>query len=203
MDTKWFRDRISDKGLSANKLANMIGMDRSAMSKMLNGHRRMMMDEAADIARALGVPLDEVVRHAGIEVARQNEAPVPIIGVALETGEIVAPAGEFSHGPRKADRPQGLPDDAAAIRVRSPLSPMDGWIVYFVPTSRVEPDAIGRFSVVQLGGKGGKGGTKWLRVPSRSYEQGKWVLRGLCGDERRELSDVDLASAWPVLAIRC
>lgn len=53
MDTKWFRDRLADKGLSQRGLARHMGLDSAAISLMLRGRRAMKITEAAEIASLL------------------------------------------------------------------------------------------------------------------------------------------------------
>ena len=54
MDTKWFRDRLADRGLSQRALARQMALDAAAVSLMLRGKREMKLTEAAEIARLLG-----------------------------------------------------------------------------------------------------------------------------------------------------
>lgn len=61
MDTNWFRDRLADRGLSQRALARIMGLDAAAVSLMLRGRRVMKLTEAAEIARLLGVPAEDVM----------------------------------------------------------------------------------------------------------------------------------------------
>lgn len=65
VDTRWFQDRLADKRLSQRQLAARMNLDPAAVSLMLRGRRRMSVTEAAEIARYLGVEVDDVLRHAG------------------------------------------------------------------------------------------------------------------------------------------
>lgn len=68
VDTRWFTDRIADKRLSQRRLAHLMGIDPGAMSLMLRGKRRMTIGEAGEIARLLGVEVEEVLMRAGADV---------------------------------------------------------------------------------------------------------------------------------------
>lgn len=67
IDTRWFQDRLSDRGVSQRKLARVLGLDPAAVSLMLHGRRKFTAREAVDIAGVLGVDVDEVLRHAGLK----------------------------------------------------------------------------------------------------------------------------------------
>ena len=74
IDTRWFKDLLSDKRLSQRQLAKRMDMDPAAMSLMLRGLRKMSAAEAAEIARQLGVGVDDVMAHAGVSVIARKDA---------------------------------------------------------------------------------------------------------------------------------
>jgi transcriptional regulator with XRE-family HTH domain len=193
VDTKWFRDRLADRGLSANRLAAEMGLHKTAMSRLLNGARGWDPQEAAEIARLLGVPLTDVLRKAGIDIpAHEGKKTVPIVGS-------VGPSGLVKMGgvaaPRVAERPPGSHEDTIALRVAAPGSWADAWVCYVVPSTRIEPDAVGRLSLVTV-----LGGDKMLRVLHRGKERGRWALRGWFDDAASH--DLAIESAAPVLWVR-
>ena len=65
IDTMWFRGKLADKRLSQRKLALLMDIDPAAMSLMIRGKRKMSVTEAAEIAKFLGVGVDEVLLRAG------------------------------------------------------------------------------------------------------------------------------------------
>lgn len=65
IDTAWFRNRLQDIRMSQRQLARHMDLDPAAISLMLRGRRAMSAREAAEIATLLGVPVQDVVRHAG------------------------------------------------------------------------------------------------------------------------------------------
>jgi transcriptional regulator with XRE-family HTH domain len=192
INTKWFLDRLADKDMSARRLALLIGMNPSAMSRTLNGGRKMQMDEAADIARVLGRPFDEVVMHAGIAAPREIRSAVRLNGMASAEG-FIGHVGKTA--PRTVERPGGTPEDIRGVMIRAPGTVFEGWVAYYVPTARLEPDAVGRLSVVQMAD-----GKKCLRVLVKGFERGKWTLVPLSAGA--PLTDVDVEWAAPVLWIR-
>jgi transcriptional regulator with XRE-family HTH domain len=196
VDTKWFRDRIADRGLSARKIAKMLRMDAPAMSRMLNGKRKMQTDEAADLAGILGEPLDQVLRRAGIQVALESKATVWLTGVVNAQGEI-SPVGTGK--PRSVERPGKGPEDLTGVLLRAPGNPKDGWVAYYVPSTRLEPDAVGRLSVVETSTNKSR---QYLTVLTKGFERGKWTLTPFLSESVAPIEDVDVVWAAPVLWIR-
>lgn len=76
IDRDWFFSKLSEKNRSVRGLARHLGLDPSAMSRMLSGNRRMKMEEADKIASFLGEPVGEILAHAGVSLdpQRHNEA---------------------------------------------------------------------------------------------------------------------------------
>lgn len=66
MDANWFKKRQKIAGVTAEDIARRMGRARSNVSHILNGHQRMSLDWAKAFAEVLGVPLDEVLSHAGV-----------------------------------------------------------------------------------------------------------------------------------------
>lgn len=66
VNTRWFQNGLADVKVSQRRLAKMMGVDPSAVTLMLKGRRAMSASEAALIAKVLGVPVDDVLREAGI-----------------------------------------------------------------------------------------------------------------------------------------
>lgn len=71
-DKWWFKKKIDESVWgSARQLAMVIKgrgrngrMDHASLSRMLSGDREMLLSEAVELSELLGVPLDEIVRHA-------------------------------------------------------------------------------------------------------------------------------------------
>jgi transcriptional regulator with XRE-family HTH domain len=69
IDSAWFYQRLQQEGRSLRDMARALGMDASAVSRMLRGERKMSADEQDGIAVYLGVSLGEVAMR------RRGEAP--------------------------------------------------------------------------------------------------------------------------------
>ena len=63
VDKQWFVDRWTEKGLTLRKVAKLIGLDPSALSRMLNGEREMKIPEIGRIAAVLEVSSAQVLAH--------------------------------------------------------------------------------------------------------------------------------------------
>jgi len=193
IQTKWFRDRLADRQMSQRALARAMGLDAAAMSLMLRGKREMKMAEAAEIARLLGVPAEDVMANAGVRTG-SGHTQVQIVAVIDGHGEvhckINAPLGVIQHPGG------GLPGNINAIQCRtagSALDHMDGWLLFVQePRDGVPHDAIGRLSVCQI-----HGGVKYLAKPTRSYSRGRWDLTG----PATTAQGVQIDYAAPVLQI--
>lgn len=195
INTAWFKGQLADKQINQRAIASSLSLDPASVSLMLRGKRRLQLDEAAALANLLGVPLDDVLFHAGIDPEAGAKSSTPIVGVVDQDGEITMKRPE---GPRRVPAPQGLPGDAVALRYEGEGA-MDGWVLFYVPKDAVEPDAIGRLCVIQLAPCGK--GARYVRVLKRGYSRGCWTLVGMRPGEGA-IENVELASAVPVVWIK-
>lgn len=71
--SSWFGVEVrrlrSERGLSQETLASKAGLDRTFISMIERGVRKPTLDSASNIARALGLPLSEIV-HSVEELDR-------------------------------------------------------------------------------------------------------------------------------------
>ena len=63
IDSAWFYEKLSQRDASLRDMARFMGLDPSAVSRMLSGERKMSADEQDQIADYLAVPLNEVAAH--------------------------------------------------------------------------------------------------------------------------------------------
>lgn len=63
IDSSWFYEKLSERGSSLRDMARFMGLDPSAVSRMLSGERKMSAEEQDQIADYIGVPLGEVAAH--------------------------------------------------------------------------------------------------------------------------------------------
>ncbi|MEO5326366.1 helix-turn-helix transcriptional regulator [Mesorhizobium sp. CC13] len=69
VDKFWFDEKFDQKGLSLRDVAKAIGIDPGALSRTLNGKRKISVVEVAKIATVLGVSQSEVLSHVTANVA--------------------------------------------------------------------------------------------------------------------------------------
>lgn len=97
VDTRWFQNSLRDLRVTQRKLADMLGVDASAVTLMLRGRRKMTAAEAALISRVLGVGVDEVMRRAGLDPRRAMVSEGAGMGSAVSGGD-GAPSGKGGAG---------------------------------------------------------------------------------------------------------
>jgi transcriptional regulator with XRE-family HTH domain len=69
IDSEWFYRQLEKEGRSLRAMARALGLDPSAVSRMLKGERKMSADEQDGIAAYLGVSLNEVAARRRGEAA--------------------------------------------------------------------------------------------------------------------------------------
>lgn len=93
IDTPWFVERITRSRYgSQRQLALAIGSSPSHLSLMLNGHQPVTLQAAAAIAKALEVPLLEVLERAGYEVGSRRAPRDPLSHVPADIRAILTRA---------------------------------------------------------------------------------------------------------------
>lgn len=193
VDTQWFRDRLADQRMSQRGLARNLGLDPAAVSLTLRGKREMKIAEAAQIARLLGVPADEVMRHAGVRIGSDGKM-VLVCCYMDASAEVHTEATGLT-----VPHPGGdLPERLTAIQCRTAgtdLDHMDGWVL-FAPVAMdgtVQADAVGRLSVVRL-----RAGVIHVAKLMRGMRRGYWNLVSPIGT----MKDVDIEWAKPILLVQ-
>ena len=196
IDTRWFQDLLTDRRLSQRRLAREIGLDPSAVSLMFRGKRRMQMTEAAQVARLLGVPLDDVIRHAGIHTTTLTAHDLPDLSVPLVYWIDGHAEMHSLDAGQRVEVKAALPDDVIAAQCRTAMTPlehMDRWLLLFSAPERsgIHADAIGKYSVMRL-----PGGMMTIGYLRPGYERGKYAIH-------RGNSVTEAAIEWaaPVLMI--
>lgn len=193
VDTKWFRDRLADQRMSQRGLARSLGLDPAAVSLTLRGKREMKIAEAVSIARLLGVPADDVMRHAGVRIGSDGQKVLVCSYMDASAEVHTEPTG------LTVPHPGGdMPERLSAIQCRTAgtdLDHMDGWVL-FTPIAMdgsVQADAVGRLSVVRL-----RNGVIHVAKLARGSRRGVWTLVSPIGTMR----DVDLEWAKPILLVQ-
>lgn len=174
VDKRFFETVMASKKLSMRALAAKMDRTHSQLSLMFSGQRRMQLDEAIKLSELLGIPLQRIAEAAGAGQARAGGKRVSVIGAMTPSGVVdVYPPGtiERTYAPA-AD----LPEDLVAVQARtadSPASWMDAWVFFCVPTTTIEPDAVGRFCLAKI-----ETGDTLMATVRRGYRDGTYNLSG-------------------------
>jgi len=199
----WFVGRLDEKEWSLRELARRMGLDVSAVSLMFDGKRKMTAAEAGKIAHLLGLPVQDVLANAGVDVSGAKSQSVALRGW-VDPGGWVSMGGVM--GPATVSGPVGEPG-LEALRVQG--GALDGWVLFYRHQSPgVRPEAIGKLCVVQEAGQaaGGPGGQQaprlrvgWLKP---GYEAGSWSLHPMDPVYDKAVSVVRVENAAPVAWVR-
>ena len=190
---RYFQTVIAERGKTQREVAAAMDLDPSALSLIFSEQRKLQLDEAAELARLLDLPLTEVFKNAGIEPPKTH-------AVALR-GWIDAQAEVhfFSErGGGTVDCPVDMPEGAMAFQARTAMSKLehwDGWL-FFVPPPvtgtrdvDVVASAMNRLSIARL-----VGGVTALGYLKKGYTRGRYSL--YLGDQ--VIQDAQIEWAVPV-----
>jgi transcriptional regulator with XRE-family HTH domain len=200
-NNRWFKDQMEAKGFSQNQLGKRLGMDPAAISRVLNGQRKLKIEEATQMAEILELPLEEVLANAGIgkvKITGKERKEALSIGGWVD-GDLALHAGA-PLGPKSAPNPAPGQKGIEVYRFQtqgSAFDGMDGGLVYFQRMKGVMPECVGRLCVVKISGSRKK---ELLRTIRRGYEPGKfnlYLLNGAIAEESAQLDD-----ASPVLWLK-
>lgn len=200
IDKDWFLDRLADKRESLRGMARHMGLDASAVSRMLSGKRRMRMDEANQIALFLGQPVSEVLKHAGVAIDLDGQPTRILLAATIDERGYLQRLSEPRPLPmsviekaQAAIRQTNGQAIAAQIRATTgPLAVFDDAVVLFEATEIVEPSAIGGLAVCR-----DREGNQVMCRLERCRKTGEALVNCAMGESR----EVVLVTATPVLAI--
>lgn len=191
VDRRYFDSLMMDKGLSLRSLAQRMGLSHSQLSLAFNGHRKLQLEEVAQIASIFGQPITRVIEAAGVPV-RSGSSRVSVIGAMNGDGTVsMHPAGTIE----RTAAPSDLPEGGVAVQARTagtPLAWLDGWIFFCPKPDGVDPASLGRFALVQI-----KAGPAALATVTRGYQTGTHNLAGPLA-----MTNAALEWASPVLFTR-
>jgi hypothetical protein len=130
MDKDWFKRRLRMQGKTADDLAKAISRDRAVVSRIMNGHQPMTLDQAKIFATELAADVAEVLVRGGL-----TDAPV---AQAIRPGFAESDAAAWVPGPGLFESAQ-VPTIAEALgggtpgidvwRVKSQVMALAGMLV--------------------------------------------------------------------------
>ena len=189
----WIRAGLKHTGKTRSGLAKALGRSPSAVTDLLNGHRRLRADEIAIVANYLGI---EPPRLVGGGRAAHPTGRVPLVGYVG--------AGAVAHfyadgqGPfDEVDAPIDARPTTVAVQIRghSLGALFDSWLVFY-DDIRNPPDEslVGRMCVCGL-----TDGRVLIKAVKRSPQTGLW---NLLSNTEPPIYDVGLDWAAPVREMR-
>ena len=175
IDKKWFDDLLMDRRMTQRELAAAIDMDPSSLNLLLQGKRRMTTQKASDIARILGVSIEDVIAHSG-GTQTDHRGRVPLIGHIDGNAAMIA-----SDSTQSAISPGALePGSVAAtfLTAGTPIDLMHGWLSFLAPQRGPTLSDIDRTAIVKVRGYD----APMLRLLRRGSSAGLWTLTGIGQD---------------------
>ncbi len=201
VDKEWFIEALTAKRKSMRELAKHLDLDIGAVSRTLDGKRRLKMEEANSIATFLGVPVSEILGHAGAKLALKS-APVRVmIAATIDERGNVAPLAEPRPLPQGVFDAAGMdpsPDDdrplmAAQVRAGSgPLAILDDALLLYRRSDAIDQAAIGALSICR-----NSNGGQIIGKVERARKTGEAQIVGITGKSQA----FDLEAATPIVAI--
>jgi len=151
-NTKWFLSKMADLDLDFRGFAAKVGIEYTALYRMIHGERKFHAADAAKIAKIFGVSTEEVVKNFGDlrrgepESERRAAArALPVVGMVDDKGGV---ARKGVTGVRKVARPANVKPDTVALRYAGE-GLMSGWLFYYLPTQGIDPKALGKLCVIE------------------------------------------------------
>lgn len=202
---KWLKTQLFMNGVTQREVAKALDLHPTAINHVLTGHRKLKESEMRVVSRLLGMEFQEFLDGLN----RSADAPLEGFGLSNpgETLEITGWIDGYLNvhnglpqaGKAFAEPFTGAVKAASVLRAQtagSQFDGIDGALVYFYPSDRVEADVVGRMAIVSYRGLDGVLKSA-LRVVKRGYSQGKYnlvLLNGVMAE-----SDCQLIAAAPVL----
>ncbi|RUX31587.1 helix-turn-helix domain-containing protein [Mesorhizobium sp. M7A.F.Ca.US.011.01.1.1] len=106
VDKVWFDSQMKERNLTVRRMATQMNMHYSALSRTLNGERRMQVDEIRKIAEIFDQPESEVLVHLGSSDAKAAERRSGFMEGQVDfenASDINDTAGEYIVPPRGGD----------------------------------------------------------------------------------------------------
>ncbi|AEY69632.1 putative HTH_XRE-like protein [Erwinia phage PEp14] len=133
VNKRFFMDHMADRRMSLREVAKQMDVWPAALSRSLDGKRKMQLPEAVKLAQVLHIPVTEVLANAGIESAKSTSRRCDVLAYYNGDGEIIYAEKDAIE---RIPIPDGVPDDVIAVSYRtadSPLAFTDGWVTFLGP----------------------------------------------------------------------
>jgi len=170
--------------LSGRDVAKIMGVNASALSLMLRGHRKITNEEALQLSSLLNAPVSEVLRQAGVKVL-DDVVQIRITGYIDQAMTVTFfPANTYDTVLGPAD----CPTNSYALQLRVNNNPVDGWIYFVEPNQASVADKIGQLCVIATAT-----GEALVGIIYRGYRSGTYNVQNLV---TLQMLRTDVSVAW-------
>ena len=196
VDRPWFELQLDKFSKTQRMWAKALGIDPSAVTRILDNERKMTLREAGITADFLGMPLETVLERAGLPVGKisPNETGrVPVVGTIDGKGKV-----DTSSKVTFASAPSDASKSVIALKYKSAMTALDAFdnaVVYYDPGKRISEDALGRLSVAETESR-----EQFVGIIRRGESRGEYVIYDQTGAKIKDM--VELVSASPILWIK-
>lgn len=130
VDKDWLKKRLRASGKTSADLAAAISRDRAVVSRIMNGHQEMSLDQAKIIAAQIGVELSELLTRAGLTDAPTAQAFSPGFSESDASAWVPGPEAGLAHEVRSIAQVLGKERPGIDIwRVKSGAMVLGGLLV--------------------------------------------------------------------------
>jgi len=157
VNTDWFKETINAKKLTQRDVAEAIGVDPATLTLLFQGKRKMTLDRAKALSRAMGVSLHDVANNSGLEASDVDDR-IDIIGTIDGEGVIHVQGDPIG----TAICPEPPCDGSVAVMFRASagiqaFQGFNGFLAFLGPQqelgSPVLLEVLDRLAVVKLKGR--------------------------------------------------
>lgn len=182
INKKWFIRKLEEREKSLRALARYMNIDPSAVTHMFNNERRMQLNEAELIAQFLMVPIDDVLRNAGVKLQGSGSHIGKLIGIVDDTGEV------------HPLPPVAIPAPSAglhALQVQPSFMLFDGAILFFKEGGSIKPElCVNRMAIID------QGDHKRVGILQRGTAPDRYTIRTLTTELRFQPVQCATPIAW-------
>lgn len=204
VNTFWFEQSVRRVAKSFRAFAKMVDMNNATVSLIINGQRKISLEDAIKWAEVLNVELKDVLENAGLSssalfqsnvINPPKPSAIPLKGYVDSELRIVW--GPIA-GSATVPNPYGIlsPGSIACVRCQTAsgaFEGIDGALIYYreVEDGSIDYEAMGRLCIVKVAGN------HYLRILKRGYETGRHNLALFNGQLKEE--GVIVQAATPVV----
>lgn len=194
IDREWFEGRMRQLGIPKwAPIARQIGIDKSMMTRSLNGERAFTANDICGLATVFQTSVAEIMRRVGYDVPKTG---APIVGSVRDNGKVSTVSAKKGELFEMTDPPPGA--EAIVGQMESAeLAPYNGVTFVYAasPDNPTPMSAFGQLCVVEADDHL----TPYLGTVVKGKERNSIALELFGSKERIELKEIHRVS--PVITI--